>query len=166
MHPTPVENYTPAVSSPLSPHRRRRAIRGSSDGEDGAEGSEAILGSPHNPKFLCVDGAEIVRDRMTEVYPVPGNFFTRHPADEGRHVEGVVAGKLWGIARSSLASEQNAKVVQNVAAGIWLIWFAMGAGRRYDAGPIPFARSRYFLACWPPQNRPFGDARLPGRGRQ
>jgi hypothetical protein len=33
-----------------------------------------ILGSPHNPKFLWVDDAEIVGDRITEVRPVPGNF--------------------------------------------------------------------------------------------
>ena len=36
-----------------------------------------ILGSPHNPKFLWVDDAEIVGDRITEVRPVPGNFFTQ-----------------------------------------------------------------------------------------
>src|SRR5208282_885134 len=30
-----------------------------------------ILGSPHNPKFLWVDDAEIVGDRITEVRPVP-----------------------------------------------------------------------------------------------
>jgi hypothetical protein len=36
-----------------------------------------ILGSPHNPKFLWVDDAEIVGDRITEVCPVPGNFFTK-----------------------------------------------------------------------------------------
>jgi hypothetical protein len=36
-----------------------------------------ILGSPHNPKFLWVDDAEIVGDRITEVCPVPGNFFTQ-----------------------------------------------------------------------------------------
>ena len=35
-----------------------------------------ILGSPHNPKFLWVDDAEIVGDRITEVRPAPGNFFT------------------------------------------------------------------------------------------
>ena len=38
---------------------------------------EAIPGSPHNPKFLWVDDAEIVGDRITEVRPVPGNFFTQ-----------------------------------------------------------------------------------------
>src|ERR1700685_3638199 len=37
----------------------------------------SILGSPHNPKFLWVDDAEIVGDRITEVRPVPGNFFTQ-----------------------------------------------------------------------------------------
>jgi signal transduction histidine kinase len=36
----------------------------------------ATLGSPHNPKFLWVDDAEIVGDRITEVRPVPRNFFT------------------------------------------------------------------------------------------
>src|SRR5271155_811766 len=36
-----------------------------------------IPGSPHNPKFLWVDDAEIVGDRITEVRPVPGNFFTQ-----------------------------------------------------------------------------------------
>src|ERR1700689_5508904 len=39
--------------------------------------SATILGSPHNPKFLWVDDAEIVGDRITEVRPVPGNFFTQ-----------------------------------------------------------------------------------------
>jgi hypothetical protein len=34
-----------------------------------------IPGSPHNPKFLWVDDAEIVRDRIAEVSPVPGNCF-------------------------------------------------------------------------------------------
>src|SRR6202451_2922505 len=37
----------------------------------------SILGSPHNPKFLWVNDAEIVGDRITEVRPVPGNFFTQ-----------------------------------------------------------------------------------------
>jgi hypothetical protein len=36
-----------------------------------------ILGSPHNPKFLWVDDAKIVGDRITEVRPVPGNFFAQ-----------------------------------------------------------------------------------------
>src|SRR5277367_4628180 len=40
-------------------------------------GNQAIPGSPHNPKFLWVDDAEIVGDRITEVRPVPGNFFTQ-----------------------------------------------------------------------------------------
>src|SRR5580704_359676 len=39
--------------------------------------ANAILGSPHNPKFLWVDDAEIVGDRITEVRPVPRNFFTQ-----------------------------------------------------------------------------------------
>src|SRR6202158_582682 len=36
-----------------------------------------ILVSLHNPKLLWVDDAEIVGDRITEVRPVPGNFFTQ-----------------------------------------------------------------------------------------
>ena len=35
------------------------------------------LSSPHNPKFLWVDDAEIVGDRITEVRPISGNFFTQ-----------------------------------------------------------------------------------------
>jgi Sigma-70 region 2 len=35
----------------------------------------SILGSPHNPKFLWVDDAKIVGDRITEGGPVPGNCF-------------------------------------------------------------------------------------------
>src|SRR5580698_134795 len=40
-------------------------------------GAYSLLGSPHNPKFLWVDDAEIVGNRITEVRPVPGNFFTQ-----------------------------------------------------------------------------------------
>ena len=40
-------------------------------------GHRTILGSPHNPKFLWADDAEIVGDRITEARPVPGNFFTQ-----------------------------------------------------------------------------------------
>src|SRR5271156_6779658 len=43
----------------------------------GGAGMTDIPGSPHNPKFLWVDDAEIVGDRITEVRPVPGNFFTQ-----------------------------------------------------------------------------------------
>jgi hypothetical protein len=37
----------------------------------------AILRSRHNPKILWIDDAEIVRDRITEVRPIPGNCFTQ-----------------------------------------------------------------------------------------
>jgi hypothetical protein len=33
--------------------------------------------SRHNPKILRVDDAEIVGDRITEVRPIPRNFFTQ-----------------------------------------------------------------------------------------
>src|ERR1035437_8566361 len=33
--------------------------------------------SRHNPKILGVDDAEIVGDRITEVRPIPRNFFTQ-----------------------------------------------------------------------------------------
>src|ERR1019366_2763562 len=37
----------------------------------------AIPRSRHNPKILGVDDAEIVGDRITEVRPIPRNFFTQ-----------------------------------------------------------------------------------------
>ena len=37
---------------------------------------QRIPRSPHNPKILWVDDAEIVGDRFAEVSPVPGNCFT------------------------------------------------------------------------------------------
>ena len=33
--------------------------------------------SRHDPKILWVDDAKIVGDRITEVRPIPGNFFTQ-----------------------------------------------------------------------------------------
>src|SRR5664279_3619468 len=36
-----------------------------------------IYRSRHNPKILGVDDAEIVGDRITEVRPIPRNFFTQ-----------------------------------------------------------------------------------------
>jgi hypothetical protein len=38
---------------------------------------DGILRSRHNPKILWIDDAEIVRDRITEVRPIPGNYFTQ-----------------------------------------------------------------------------------------
>src|ERR1039457_3883121 len=37
----------------------------------------AIPRSRHNPKILGVDDAEIVGDRITELRPIPRNFFTQ-----------------------------------------------------------------------------------------
>jgi len=38
--------------------------------------STTIPRSRHNPKILGVDDAEIIGDRITEVGPIPRNFFT------------------------------------------------------------------------------------------
>jgi hypothetical protein len=39
--------------------------------------SYCIPRSRHDPKMLWVDDAKIVGDRITEVRPIPGNFFTQ-----------------------------------------------------------------------------------------
>src|SRR5450759_4447321 len=39
--------------------------------------NDNIPRSRHNPKILGVDDAEIVGDRITEVRPIPRNFFTQ-----------------------------------------------------------------------------------------
>ena len=41
----------------------------------GRIGGVDILGSPHNPKFLWVDDAEIVGDRIAKFWPAFGDFF-------------------------------------------------------------------------------------------
>ena len=41
------------------------------------QSQDSILGSPNNPKFLWVDDAEIVGDRIAEVGPVARNFFAQ-----------------------------------------------------------------------------------------
>ena len=43
------------------------------------EGKIAIPGSPHNPKILWVDDAEIVGDCIAEVGPIPWNGFAQEP---------------------------------------------------------------------------------------
>ena len=43
----------------------------------GTTGNIDIPRSCHNPKILGVDDAEIVSDRITEVRPIPRNFFTQ-----------------------------------------------------------------------------------------
>jgi hypothetical protein len=44
---------------------------------DAADHDIDIPRSRHNPKILWIDDAEIVGDRITEVRPIPGNFFSQ-----------------------------------------------------------------------------------------
>src|ERR1019366_8816613 len=65
----------------------------------------SIPRSRHNPKILRIDDAEIVGDRITEVRPIPRNFFTQEtervlPQADAGHIE--LAGfhniRFWGDA--------------------------------------------------------------------
>ena len=55
--------------------------------------------SRHNPKILGIDDAEIVGDRITEVRPIPRNFFTQ---ETERRIGELGASRVGFIVRDML----------------------------------------------------------------
>ena len=55
--------------------------------------------SRHNPKILGIDDAEIVGDRITEVHPIPRNFFTQ---ETERRIGELGASRVGFIVRDML----------------------------------------------------------------
>ena len=55
--------------------------------------------SRHNPKILGVDDAEIIGDRITEVRPIPRNFFTQ---ETERRIGELGASRVGFIVRDML----------------------------------------------------------------
>jgi hypothetical protein len=60
---------------------------------------EYIPRSRHNPKILGVDDAEIIGDRITEVGPIPRNFFTQ---ETERRIGELGASRVGFIVRDML----------------------------------------------------------------
>src|ERR1035437_10767790 len=60
---------------------------------------DCIPRSRHNPKILGIDDAEIVGDRITEVHPIPRNFFTQ---ETERRIGELGASRVGFIVRDML----------------------------------------------------------------
>ena len=61
--------------------------------------SNSVPRSRHNPKIDGVDDAEIVGDRITEVRPIPRNFFTQ---ETERRIGELGASRVGFIVRDML----------------------------------------------------------------
>src|ERR1035437_4258065 len=67
--------------------------------QDGGAGKSGIPRSRHDPKILGIDDAEIVGDRITEVRPIPRNFFTQ---ETERRIGELGASRVGFIVRDML----------------------------------------------------------------
>jgi hypothetical protein len=78
------DNLNVDVQAPFGPFRLKEPVRGIAPALANLERKVetlrvrlAIPRSRHDPKILWVDHAKIVGDRITEVRPIPGNYFTQ-----------------------------------------------------------------------------------------